>query len=199
MQVSKSPLSVIPTRESNTSLSRWFGAAGRALGNVRRPANPSPVARREEPRIGLALGGGFARGMAHIGILRAFERNHIPIHAIAGVSSGSIAAAAFASGADTEFLEAVTSTMRLKDIARWTINLLGLAGSERMELFLKRLLKAHRFEDMKIPLAVVATDLTTGEPVVFRDRGDVIVPIRGSFSFPGLFTPMPHEGRVLVD
>jgi NTE family protein len=75
----------------------------------------------------------------------------------------------------------------------------GLAGSERMERFLHRLLKKFTFEEMEIPLGVLATDLGTGASVLFRDSGDVIVPIRASCSYPGLFQPIHHQGRLLVD
>ena len=76
---------------------------------------------------------------------------------------------------------------------------MGLVSSERMEPFLHRMLKCFRFEDMKIPLGVVATDLAMGDPVFFRDRGDVVMPIRASCSYPGLFRPLLHEGKLLVD
>lgn len=154
---------------------------------------------RPAPRIGLALGGGFARGIAHVGVLRVFEREGIPIHCISGVSAGSIVAAAFASGATPAEIEAVARSMSFKDVARWTLNRMGLAGSERMNAFLSRLLKQTRFENMRIPLAVVASDICRGEPVIFKDRGDVILPIRASCSYPGLFLPIRHEGRCLVD
>src|SRR5512146_2304859 len=77
------------------------------------------------PRIGLALGGGFARGIAHIGVLRVLEQNKIPISAIAGVSSGSIVAAAWASGTSADEIEKVALSMRFRDVARWTLNLRG--------------------------------------------------------------------------
>jgi NTE family protein len=151
------------------------------------------------PRIGLALGGGFARGIAHIGILRAFEKNNIPISAIAGVSSGAIVAAAFASGASADDIEKVALSMKFRDVAKWTLSFQGLAGNDRMITFLARLLKVNRFEDMKIPLAIVATDLVRGKPVTFRGKGDVIFPIRASCAYPGLFQPLRHEGHLLVD
>jgi NTE family protein len=151
------------------------------------------------PRIGLALGGGFARGLAHIGVLRVFEEEQIPVHAIAGVSAGAMAAAAFASGASSHEIERVAGCMKFSDVARWTISRHGLAGSERMTVFLRRLLKAYTFEEMRIPLAVVATGLESASPVVFRNRGDVIVPIRASCSYPGLFRPVRHDGHYLVD
>jgi len=152
-----------------------------------------------QPKIGLALGGGFARGVAHAGILKVFEREHIPLHCITGVSAGSIVAAAYASGTDVAEISRIGCAMRFNDVARWTLCRLGLVESERMAAFLKRLLKKFTFEEMKIPLGVLATDLGTGEPVSFRDSGDVILPIRASCSYPGLFQPIRHEGRLLVD
>ena len=104
-----------------------------------------------EPRIGLALGGGFARGIAHIGVLRALEKNNIPIHAVAGVSSGAIVAAAMASGSSADEIQQIALSMKFRDIARWTVNLLGLAGNDRMITFLGRLLKTNRFEEMQDP------------------------------------------------
>ncbi len=152
-----------------------------------------------KPRLGLALGGGFARGIAHVGVLRVLERAGIAVDLIGGVSAGSMVAAAYASGASPDEIEAVARTMRFKDVAKWTVNRLGLAGSERMTTFLARLLKQNRFEDMRIPLAVVASDLVSGKAVVFKGRGDVVVPIRASCSYPGLFLPICDSGRCLVD
>ena len=151
------------------------------------------------PRIGLALGGGFARGIAHIGVLRIFERHGIPIHCVTGVSAGSIVAAAYASGAHPDEIASAAYSMRFGDVARWSLSRTGFVVNKRMTPFLRRLLKHHRFEEMPIQLGVVATDLCTGEPVSFRDTGDVFLPIRASCSYPGLFQPVRTGGRVLVD
>jgi NTE family protein len=151
------------------------------------------------PRIGLALGGGFARGIAHAGVLRVFERHGIPVHCVTGVSAGSIVAAACASGAQPDEIARAGCSMRFGDVARWSLSRMGFVVSERMKPFLQGLLKHHRFEDMRIPLGVVATDLCTGEPVSFRDAGDVFLPIRASCSYPGLFQPVRSDSRVLVD
>lgn len=151
------------------------------------------------PRIGLALGGGFARAIAHIGVLRVLEQNDIPIHTIAGISAGSMVAAAYAGGCTSSDIEKIALSMRFRDVARWTISWLGFAGSDRMVVFLKRLLKENQFERMKVPLAIVATDLGSGSAVVFRGKGDVVLPIRASCSYPGLFQPMRYGGRCLVD
>ncbi len=152
-----------------------------------------------QPIVGLALSGGFARGIAHIGVLRVLERHHIPISMIAGVSAGSIAAAAWAGGVSAGEIEAIACKMSLKQVARWSLSRLGLASSDRMTGFLRRVLKVHTFEDMPIPLAIAATDVMTGEPVVFCGPGDVTLPIRASCAYPGLFQPIEYQGRWLVD
>lgn len=152
-----------------------------------------------QPKIGLALGGGFARGIAHVGVLRVLEREGIPLHCIGGVSAGSMVAAAYASGATPDEIEAVARTMKFSDVARWTLSRLGLAGSERMSVFMARLLKTNLFEQMKIPLVVVASDIRGGKPVMFRDHGDVVLPIRASCSYPGLFQPIQLGKQCLVD
>jgi NTE family protein len=151
------------------------------------------------PRIGLALGGGFARGIAHAGLLTAFERHGIPLHCITGVSAGSIVAAAYASGTPVDQITRVGRSMRFRDVARWSLCRMGFLRSERMKQFLEGMLKTSRFEEMRLPLGIVATDLCTGEPVSFRDSGDVFLPIRASCSYPGLFKPVHLGERILVD
>jgi len=158
-----------------------------------RPGSESPV------RIGLALGGGFARGIAHAGVLRVLERHHIPIHCITGISAGAIVAAAYASGARVEEIVRAGCSMRLGDVGRIRLGRLGLLGSLTMNRFLKQLLKTYRFEEMCIPLGVLATDLSTGEPAPFAGTGEVFEPIRASCAYPGLFQPVSHSGRLLVD
>ena len=165
----------------------------------RRPRTPEPSLPKEPLRIGIALGGGFARGIAHAGILKVFEQNQIPVVAIAGVSAGAIVAAAYASGATPDEIARAGCSMRFTDVAKWSLCRMGFMHTERMEKFLKRLLKSFRFEDMRIPLGVVATDLSTGDPVLFRDTGDVNLPIRASCSYPGLFQPVKMGDLLLVD
>jgi len=145
------------------------------------------------------LGGGFARGIAHAGVLKIFDRHHIPIHCITGVSAGSIVAAAYASGASPEEIARAGCSMRFRDVGRWKLGRLGLVGNERMRRFLARLLKTDQFEKMCIPLGVLATDLSTGAPVAFSQTGSVLDPIRASCSYPGLFHPVRHHGQFLVD
>lgn len=171
---------------------------------IRKFAYASPVAMRDRAfagkqlRVGLALGGGFARGLAHIGVLKVLVEIGIPIDAIAGTSVGAIIAAAFASGLTPGEMVEEARKVRWKEFARWTVPRIGLATNEKMEAMLRRVLPYSRFEEMNIPLAVVATDLVTGQAVVFR-QGDAIAPLRASCSFPGLFNPVEYEGRLLVD
>jgi NTE family protein len=151
------------------------------------------------PRIGLALGGGFSRALAHVGVLQVFEENHIPIHCIAGISSGAIIASTYASGTPLEKIISVGVCTTFNSYARWTLSRLGLATSERMDPWLRKALRHTRFEEMQTPLAVVATDLLTGVPVAFKDRGDMIAPVRATCAYPGLFLPVEIDGRWLVD
>ena len=150
-------------------------------------------------RIGLALGGGFARGIAHAGLLRAFQRHRIPIHCVAGVSAGAVVAAAYASGTTADEIADVGRSMRFSDVGRWRPGRLGLVSSAAMTGFLGRLLKTDRFEDMRVPLGVLATDLSTGEPIIFSTAGSVVDPVRASCAYPGLFQPVQSQGRLLVD
>ncbi len=166
-----------------------------AIAKHRKERNSVPV---RLPRVGLALGGGFARGVAHVGVLKVLIENGIPIDALAGTSAGSLAAAAFASGCTIDELIAAARKLRWNRLARWTFSRLGFATNERMEALLAELLRCRTFEQLKIPLAVVAGDVTTGEAVIFRE-GNLITPVRASCCFPGLFTPVEYRGRLLVD
>jgi len=166
--------------------------AGSVVSRLRRAAPGAP-------RIGLALGGGFARGIAHSGVLDVFEKNRIPIHCVTGVSAGSIVAAAYASGVPPAEIADAGCRMRFSDVGCWTLRRMGFVASQRMERFLERLLKRYRFEEMNIPLGVLASDLCAGKPVTFRDEGDVFLPIRASCAYPGLFLPVQHQDRLLVD
>ena len=155
----------------------------------------TPAAR---PGIGLALGGGFARGFAHLGVLRVLEQHHIPISCIAGTSVGSILGAAYASGAPLARIMATCRTLRLRDIARWRVSRLGFASNHRLGDLIERVFEARQFEELHIPMAVVATDLNSGEPVVMT-HGNLIDAIRASCAFPGLFEPVEMGTRCLAD
>ena len=159
------------------------------------PGTLTPALR---PGLGLAIGGGFARGFAHLGVLKVLEEHHIGVSHIAGSSVGSILAAAYASGAPLERIIEVCRTLRLRHIARWRVSRLGLASNERLGKLLERVFGSRQFEDLRIPLAVVATDLSSGEPVVFT-QGNLVDAIRASCAFPGLFEPVEIGTRCLAD
>ncbi len=174
--------------------------AARFFSALHRLASPStPAAPKSPPKLGIALGGGFARGIAHVGILQVLERHRIPIHCIAGVSAGSIVAAAYASGATPAEIGRAGCAMRFGDVASWSLSRMGFVVSERMKRFLERLLKQGSFEKMRMPLGILATDLCNGESVCFSGSGDVFLPIRASCSYPGLFQPVRYGDRLLVD
>lgn len=151
-----------------------------------------------EPVIGLALGGGFARGLAHLGVLKVLQENGVPIHMIAGTSAGSVVGGAYAGGASVDQMIECARSVKFRDFAGWTISRLGLASNKRMEQFLTRFFPATTFEQLRIPLAVTSTDLLTGEPVIFR-RGDLLGPVRASCAYPGLFLPVKVAGKTLID
>ena len=152
------------------------------------------------PKIGLALSGGAARGMAHVGVLRALTENNIPIDCIAGTSAGSIVAGAYASGMPMEDIAKFGRTLRWRDIGRVTMSKLGIQSNERLEQYLRERLPITRFEDLTMPFAAVATDLKTNSAVVMKDQGDMCFAIRASCTIPGWYVPVIDEqGRHLVD
>jgi len=148
--------------------------------------------------IGLALGGGFARGFAHVGVFQVLEEEQIPIACIAGTSVGSILGVAYASGVPLPRIAAVCRGIRFRDFSRWRISRLGLASNDRISELVRRCFDARTFEELLIPTAVVATDLGTGEPVVIT-RGELTPALRASCAFPGLFEPVQVDGRCLAD
>jgi NTE family protein len=165
---------------------------------AQKPLHESAAAPLHRTGVGLALGGGFARGFAHLGVLQVFEEHQIPISHIAGASVGSILGAAYASGAPLRRIIETCRSLRFRDIARWRVSRLGLASNQRLGTLIDRVFESRQFEDLQIPLAVVATDLTSGEPVVFT-QGNLVDAIRASCAFPGLFEPVQIGTRYLAD
>ena len=166
-----------------------------------REVKSAHVPRTESPkpcRIGLALGGGFARGLAHVGILKVLEDEGIIPDFIAGTSVGAVIGAAYCSGVSAKELEELAAIVRFKDFARYTISRFGLCTNDRMTGFLRKILKVKTFEELRIPLAVTATNFMTGEPVVFT-KGQLVDPVRASCAYPGVFLPVNVEGQLMVD
>lgn len=169
-------------------------AFGRGLAGRQEPA---PELGRA-PRLGIALGGGFARGMSHIGVLKVLEEEGIKVDYVAGTSVGAVIGAAYCSGMSPKEMEEVACVVRFRDLARWTLSRYGFCSNDRMIGFLDKVLKAKSFEDLRIPLAVSATDINTGEGVVFRS-GSLVDAVRASCAYPGMFLPVQVNGRLLVD
>jgi len=153
---------------------------------------------RHEPRVGVALGGGAARGLAHLGVLSVLETERIPIHALTGVSIGAVVAAAYASGLPIDSLIEIGRQTRWRDLGRFSLSSRGFQSSERMEAWLERLLPVRTFEELEIPLRVVATDLVTGRAVILSS-GDLLRAVRASCAIPGLYVPVEMNGAVLAD
>ena len=168
-------------------------AFGRTISGLPSRATDSSI-----PSIGLALGGGFARGIVHVGVLKVLEQEGIPVSFVAGTSVGALIGAAYCSGVSPAELEQIAARVRFKDLARWTLSRYGFATNLRMITFLKKILKVHTFEELQIPLAVTATDFGSGEGVVFR-TGPLIDAVRASCAYPGVFLPVKVNGRLLVD
>lgn len=150
------------------------------------------------PKIGVALGGGFARGIAHIGVLKVLEEENIPISFVAGTSVGALIGAIYCAGASAAEMEDIACRVRFRDFARWTISRYGFASNRRMATLLNRVLKVKTFEELRTPLAVTATDFASGAGVVFQS-GDLVETVRASCAYPGMFEPIRIGGKVLVD
>src|ERR1041385_5350609 len=154
----------------------------------------------DRPRVGLALSGGAARGIAHVGVLRALTENEIPIDAIAGASAGALVGGSFAAGLSIDDLEEMARGFRWRHTQRLSFSRLGLQSNAPMEKFLRQRLPVTRFEDLMIPFAAMVTDLRKGELIVLRDRGDLPFAIRASCCIPFVIAPVrDDQGRLLID
>ena len=161
---------------------------------------PINVSTGDRLRVGLALSGGAARGIAHVGVLRALTEHEIPIDAIAGASAGALVGGSYAAGLSISQLEEMSRKFRWRHTARLSFSRLGLQSNARMEDFLRARLPVTRFEDLKIPFAAMVTDLKDGTAVVLRDTGDVPFAIRASCCLPALYVPCRSpDGRWFVD
>ena len=157
---------------------------------------PPPPPRR--PRIGLALGGGAARGFAHIGVIQALEENGVVPDLVVGTSAGSVVAALFASGRSGRELAAIADAMDETAFADWSYPGRGLIRGEALARFIREKTNHRQIEQMKIPLGVAATDLDSGQPILFR-RGDTGTAVRASSAVPAVFQPVRIGGREYVD
>ena len=154
------------------------------------------------PRIGLVLGGGAARGFAHVGVIRALEQEKIPIDLVVGTSVGSLIGAIYAADTNSFELEWTAFTLEKDNLFDYGIfsafTGLGPVKGDKLEEFVKSKIPAANIEGLKIPFAAVATDLNRGTRVVL-DKGPLARAVRASCSIPGVFQPVDHQGKLLVD
>ena len=152
----------------------------------------------QEPKIGLALGGGGALGTAHVGVLRSLTAHSIPVSAIAGTSAGAIIGAFHAFGISDETTVTHLSRISWRTVAHFSFSKFGLLSNEPLGAILHNAFDDARIEDSHIPFAITATDIATGELVVFKS-GPLIPALLATSCIPGIFTPVTIDGRMLVD
>jgi len=150
------------------------------------------------PKIGLALGGGAARGFAHIGVLQVLEEQGIKPDIIVGTSAGSLVAALYASGKTPVELGSLAMTLDESTITDWVFPGRSVMKGEALAKFVRGLTGGRQIEQMQIPLGIVATDLNSGQAILFR-RGDPGMAVRASSSVPAVFEPVKIAGREYVD
>ena len=158
-----------------------------------------PLAKRT-PKLGLALGGGAARGFAHVGVIQVLEEAGIKPDLVVGTSAGSVVAAFYASGKEGAQLQKAAETMEEATITDWTVPLLGrgMMRGDGLARYISKQTGGRRIEEFKMPLGIVATDLKTGEGVLFQ-RGDVGTAVRASSAVPSVFEPVRIGTREFVD
>lgn len=149
-------------------------------------------------KIALALGGGSVLGAVHVGILKAFEEHGIEIKALSGTSAGAIVASLYAFGIGAKEIEKIVLEFEWKNLSSLTLSKYGILSNEKIGEMIKRNIGEKNIEDAKIPLSMVAIDITTGEKVVL-DKGSVSDAVMASTCVPGIFIPIEIGGRLLVD
>jgi NTE family protein len=159
----------------------------------------------KRPKIILVLSGGGARGLAHIGVLKVLEEEGVPIDGIVGTSVGALIGALYCSGMKINKIELMAEEIGWSDLTNFSPpSIVGLVmaekllSTEKMEEYIEKNIGKKQFHELKIPFACVATDLRTGEKIIFRE-GDVASAARASATIPGVFAPVEYRHRQLVD
>ena len=167
---------------------------------VVQPEVPQVPAPKKVPKLGLALGGGAARGFAHIGVIQVLEENGIKPDLVVGTSAGSLVAAFYASGKTGAQLQWLADTMDESQLTDWTIPFMsrGILRGEALGRYVNSQLNGAKIEDLKMPLGIVATDLQTGDGILFR-RGDIATAVRASSAVPSVFEPVRIGNKDYVD
>jgi NTE family protein len=164
------------------------------------PDTPQLPAPKKIPKLGLALGGGAARGFAHIGVIQVLEENGIQPDMVVGTSAGSLVAAFYASGKTGAQLQWLADTMDESQLTDWSVPFLsrGMLRGDALGRYVNSQLNGAKIEDLKMPLGIVATDLQTGDGILFR-RGDVATAVRASSAVPSVFEPVRIGNKDYVD
>ncbi|MFJ7728913.1 patatin-like phospholipase family protein [Neobacillus sp. NPDC097160] len=152
----------------------------------------------EHPKIGLAFGSGGARGFAHLGVIMALTEAGIPIHLIAGSSMGALVASFYGAGIDLDRLYKLSTSFKRKYFLDFTVPKMGLIQGKKIKEFIRVFTHGKNIEELSLPISIVATDLLTGERVIFQ-KGPIAEAVRASISIPGIFVPEKYNGRILVD
>jgi NTE family protein len=189
---------MIGKRIAGVMIGLWMACVLSACAAFGPPADPGSEAHR--PRVALVLGGGAARGFAHIGVIRILEQEKIPIDLIVGTSVGSLIGALYAHEVNSFELEWTAFELTRDDLLDYALigATMGPIKGERLEAFMTRKVPVTGIENLRIPFSAVATDLNRGTRVVL-DRGPLARAIRASCAIPGVFQPVEHQGRLLVD
>ncbi|OJA81369.1 esterase [Burkholderia ubonensis] len=176
-------------------------AACTSPGGKSRPDNASAAQSHDKPvKIAIALGGGAARGFAHIGVLKGLEARGIPIEIVAGTSAGSVVGALYASGMNALQLNKLALEMDQSAISDWALPFRsrGLLQGVALQNFINKTLNNRPIEKMAKPLGIVATDLQNGQPILFQ-QGNTGLAVRASSSVPSVFEPVKIGSREYVD
>jgi len=176
------------------------GCASRPTAPPDLPPAPAPVVQKKAPRLGLALGGGAARGFAHVGVIQVLEEAGIRPDLVVGTSAGSLVAAFYASGKNGAQLQQMAETMDEATFTDWTLPIFsrGVLRGEALARYVGTQVGGRPIQDMPLPLGIVATDLQSGQGVLFR-RGDTGTAVRASSAVPSVFQPVRISGRDFVD
>lgn len=150
------------------------------------------------PKIGLALGSGGARGFAHLGVIKVLRAEGIPIDVIAGSSMGALVGCFYGAGLDIDRLYKLSRAFKRKYYLDFTVPKMGFIAGNRVKELIRVFTKGKNLEQLDIPVAVIATDLMTGEKVIFHE-GPIADAVRASISIPGIFVPEKQNGRLLID
>jgi NTE family protein len=149
-------------------------------------------------KIGLVLGGGVARGIAHIGVLKVVEKYQIPVHCLAATSSGAMVGAVYAAGLNIDLIEEIALRISWGRIVKIAFGRPGFISGEGLRDLMIKYIGDKKFDELKIPLALIAADIKTGEPVIIQ-KGNVARAVAASAAFPGVFTPEEIEHQTVVD